>query len=258
MGESGGERKHQYTFDVLADDVLAAVGVLRARSDIDATQVGLFGWSLGGAIAPLAASRSPDVAFVILMAGYSTSGEEFYEKTRPILERAQGRTEKEIEAILERQKRMIQAAREDQGWDLIRDELCEQARIDFDNLPEDQKRRFSTFDDYFQSTPDVVIGSFMCSPVGQSMLDYDPTLSLKQVRCPVLALFGENDVNVPPEEYRPAMVRALTEGECRDYQVKVIPDANHAFYGSEAPNDGFVPGFLDSITGWLLERVRVE
>jgi pimeloyl-ACP methyl ester carboxylesterase len=141
---------------------------------------------------------------------------------------------------------------------LIRDELCQQARADFDNLPEDQRSRFSTFDDYFESIFDVGLGSFLCSPMGQTFLDHNPTLSLRQVHCPVLALFGENDLRSPPEEHRLAMMRALEEGECTDYQIKVIPDANHTFYSARAPSTEFVPGFLDSITGWLVEKVQVQ
>ncbi|WP_213455096.1 alpha/beta hydrolase family protein [Rhizomonospora bruguierae] len=53
------------SFGALADDALAAVELLRARPDVDPARVGLLGRSEGGWVAPLAASRSPHVAFVI-------------------------------------------------------------------------------------------------------------------------------------------------------------------------------------------------
>jgi len=46
-------------------DVAAAVQLLQARPDIDPRRVGLHGMSQGGWIAPLAAKRAPDVAFII-------------------------------------------------------------------------------------------------------------------------------------------------------------------------------------------------
>jgi uncharacterized protein len=54
---------------LLADDAVAAVQMLRQRADVDPAQVGLWGLSEGGWVAPLAAPRSDDVAFVITVAG---------------------------------------------------------------------------------------------------------------------------------------------------------------------------------------------
>jgi hypothetical protein len=64
-------------FELLAADALAGVAFLKARRDIDPRRIGLFGNSQGGWIAPLAATRSSDVAFVITMSGPAVSvGEE--------------------------------------------------------------------------------------------------------------------------------------------------------------------------------------
>jgi pimeloyl-ACP methyl ester carboxylesterase len=64
-------------FDLLAGDALAAVDALAKRRDIDAGRIGIFGVSQAGWIAPLAASRSDRVAFVVLLSGPAvTVGEE--------------------------------------------------------------------------------------------------------------------------------------------------------------------------------------
>jgi dienelactone hydrolase len=66
-------------FDLLAADTLAGVEALRRRPDVDKSRVGLVGYSQAGWIAPLAASRSSDVAFVVLISGPAVSvGEEIY------------------------------------------------------------------------------------------------------------------------------------------------------------------------------------
>ena len=64
-------------FDLLADDALAGVAALKARRDIDARRVGLGGASQAGWIVPLAASKSRDVAFLVVLSGPAvTVGEE--------------------------------------------------------------------------------------------------------------------------------------------------------------------------------------
>ncbi|MGW0801873.1 alpha/beta hydrolase family protein [Nonomuraea sp. NPDC002799] len=51
----------------LADDALGAVGALRAQAGVDPAKVGIWGLSEGGWVAPIAASRSKDISFVILI-----------------------------------------------------------------------------------------------------------------------------------------------------------------------------------------------
>ena len=64
-------------FDLLADDVLAAVDALRSRDDIDDDQIGLLGLSQGGWIIPVAATKSDDVSFAVILSGSAVSvGEE--------------------------------------------------------------------------------------------------------------------------------------------------------------------------------------
>lgn len=57
------------TIERLAGDALAAVEYLRGRPEVDGGRVGIVGHSQGGWVAQLAAARSPDVAFVVLLAG---------------------------------------------------------------------------------------------------------------------------------------------------------------------------------------------
>jgi uncharacterized protein len=57
------------SYALLADDALAAVKTLQARDDVDA--VGLWGLSEGAWVAPLAASRSDEVAFLVLVGASS-------------------------------------------------------------------------------------------------------------------------------------------------------------------------------------------
>ncbi|MEU7866878.1 prolyl oligopeptidase family serine peptidase [Dactylosporangium sp. NPDC049140] len=53
------------SFTRLADDAIAGVHLLRSRADVEPSRVGIWGHSEGGWVAPLAASRSTDIGFVI-------------------------------------------------------------------------------------------------------------------------------------------------------------------------------------------------
>ena len=68
-GESGGSYGGAVRdYGALAGDVLAATRLLKARPDIDGRWIGVRGASEGGWVAPLAAARSSDIAFVIAVA----------------------------------------------------------------------------------------------------------------------------------------------------------------------------------------------
>ena len=75
VGASSGNTAQSTSSD-FADDALAQVAYLRTRPEIDKAHVGLLGHSEGGLIAPIAASRSSDVAFIILMSGPGLTGAE--------------------------------------------------------------------------------------------------------------------------------------------------------------------------------------
>ncbi|GAA4066893.1 alpha/beta hydrolase [Nonomuraea soli] len=66
---SAGYSLTRRSYQELATDALGAVGALRARPGVDPGKVGVLGISEGGWVAPLAASRSPQVAFVVTVGG---------------------------------------------------------------------------------------------------------------------------------------------------------------------------------------------
>ncbi|MGI5488091.1 alpha/beta hydrolase family protein [Microtetraspora malaysiensis] len=59
------------SYSQLADDALGGVAALRSQPGVDPAKVGLWGLSEGGWVAPIAASRSKEVAFVVLVGANS-------------------------------------------------------------------------------------------------------------------------------------------------------------------------------------------
>ncbi len=88
-------------------------------------------------------------------------------------------------------------------------------------------------------------------------LDYDPTADLKAIRCPVLALYGSKDLQVPPRLNIPALQKALTAN--KHTVIKEYPGLNHLFqhcatglpteYGSI--EETLSTEVLDDIVEWL-------
>jgi hypothetical protein len=90
--------------------------------------------------------------------------------------------------------------------------------------------------------------------------DYDPAGTLRQLRCPVLALIGSKDLQVPPEQNLPALRAALAHDP--GAEVEELPNLNHLFQTATTGSPGeyarieetIAPLALDTITGWILKH----
>ena len=100
IGESAAGQKNvsEYTSEDFAGDVIEAVKFLKTPSDINPEQIGLMGHSEGGIVAPLAASKSKDIAFIVLMAGTSVNGIDIIKKQSKLIMRADNTPEDVIKS----------------------------------------------------------------------------------------------------------------------------------------------------------------
>jgi len=93
-------------------------------------------------------------------------------------------------------------------------------------------------------------------------LTYDPAPTLAKVRCPVLALNGSLDLQVPPDQNLPPIRAALAHN--RRAEVIELPGLNHLFQPAKtgAPMEyaeietTIDPAALDTITNWVLKQTR--
>jgi hypothetical protein len=91
---------------------------------------------------------------------------------------------------------------------------------------------------------------------------YDPATSLRKVQCPVLALNGSLDLQVPPKQNLPAIRRALEEGGNKHYEVDELPELNHLFQTAKSGTpseyaeieETISPVVLDKIAIWVLKQ----
>jgi uncharacterized protein len=100
------------------------------------------------------------------------------------------------------------------------------------------------------------------SPWFRFFLTFDPRPTLAKVRCPVLALNGEKDLQVPPKENLAEIAKAIKKGGNTRVTTKELPGLNHLFQtcttGSVAEYDQIEetisPTALKVIGDWVIEQ----
>lgn len=244
VGGSGGV-KHDLTADDLAEDVAALHAYLLSRPAIDRRRVGILGHSFGGALAPLVANRSHQVAFVVMLAGYAVPGERLMTEARRRTERSRGTEPSEIARILALQRLMFDAARSGGPWEPVEREHRELRRIEFERMDAAARARHADLDAYIAGTPDQAVFDLARTPWFASFLDLDPEPILRALEVPVLAIFGGRDTAVPPQLNVEPMRDALA-GNARA-SVRVVPDADHFFRVSGRTAEGLP----STLTDWL-------
>ena len=251
------------TSETYASDVQAAVDYLKGRSEIAASQIGLLGHSEGGIIAPIVATQGKDIAFLVLMAGTGVPGKELLPAQVGAIVRAGGATEGETEDAVALQERVIAAVLTGEGMEEVKAELVEQFKASAEEMTEEQLKALGDLDEWTTEAVEGQLGQ-LAEPWMTFFLTHDPAATLEKVDAPVLALFGGKDTQVPAEMNETAMKAALAKGGNTDVTTKVFPDANHLFQaaGTGSPSEytelkpEFLPGFLDTISKWILAQVE--
>jgi pimeloyl-ACP methyl ester carboxylesterase len=82
--------------------------------------------------------------------------------------------------------------------------------------------------------------------------DWDLRRKAEKVKCPVLAILGQDDRMVPPNLIATRLQQYLHESNNQDYEVIVIPEANHYLTKTGSGSNGeFIPGYMDKMTSWI-------
>ncbi len=253
-----------YTISDISEDALAAVRYLKTRDDMNHAQIGLCGHSQGGIVAPLAATRSEDVAFIICISGIGSTGEESFFAQNEAVARAEGATKEEIAENSRTLEMFISLVRKGASETEMRPVIVRMVRNQMALTSRNEKKEGGGTEKEIEAKISCVLTTYN-SPWFRSFLDYDAKRVLERVKCPGLLLFGGLDLQVPVKMHSKAIVSALEIGGNDDYVMKIFPKANHLFlqartgspseYGDLAKE--FVPGFLEFMSDWILEHVDI-
>lgn len=258
VGSSTGDFSSATTQDFV-EDALAAIGYLKTRSEIDPKRIGLIGHSEGGLVAPLAAIRSDNVAFIVLLAPPAMTGKELLHIQAQLIARANGASEEMIQKNLDLQDRILKVASEIKDIEKARTRIKEMLEQAIAQMTEEERSAIGLNAQLIDKQVDEVL-----SPWFRYFLTYDPRPALSKVRCPVLALYGEKDLQVPPLDNAPKLEKALEEGGNKDYTVKVFPNLNHLFQTAETGSpseygsieETFSPSALETIAEWIKQHLK--
>lgn len=251
VGESTGD-SHQATSEDFADDALAGVEFLLSRPEIDPERIGLIGHSEGGVIAPMVASRSGAVSFIVLMAGPGVPGDEILIRQTELIFRVEGMDEERLDTVIRAERKVL---------DLVKREAPEEeVEAQVRKLVQAQTGKDSTADEIQEQA--AAQAQMVTTPWFRFFLGYDPRPALEKVAVPVLAICGQLDLQVDPEQNLPEIREALRRGANPDYTAVELPGLNHLFQEAEtgSPNEYYSieetvsPAALDTISDWIIER----
>lgn len=258
IGQSTGDYGQATTQD-FADDARAAVTYLKTQPDIDAGRIGLIGHSEGGLIAPMVAAQSHDVSFLVLLAGTGLPGEEIMLRQAALIGRAGGASEAHLAREAALQGGLFEivkttpdpAAAQAKARALLTRSLAKMTAADKKEVGDPQA---------FIAAQSAAVAS----PWFRFFMTFDPATVLKQVACPVLALNGSKDLQVPPKEDLAAISAALKAGGNADVTTRELPGLNHLFQmaGTGAPSEygrieeTMSPVALAAVGDWVTAHVK--
>ena len=256
VGESTGDFAAATTSD-FADDVLAAVEFLDRRPDIG--PIGLIGHSEGGLVAPIVANRSSKASFVVLMAGPGLTGEEILYRQSVLIIKANGGSDEMAEANRKAQAALFAVLKEEDDVEVARARLRD---ILLESLA--QATTGST-DENLELQVQAQLAQ-LTQPWFRYFLTYDPLPALRELACPVLAINGEKDTQVPSQENLEAIRQALTEGRNADFEIVELPGLNHLLQTADTGSpleyasieETTSPRALQTMTDWILARFPPE
>lgn len=274
-------------------EALSAVSFLRTKSGVPSDSVGLFGGSEGADVALMAGASDSRVKFVVAVSG--AMGVPILDLLRYSAEKKghdQGLSPDEIlKAITFKEVGFVLLGGIDiLEWSLIESRvkqwndntwtaLIEAAKNQRKNLTAQQKESLlkslrhvvQTFKDdtwfgivdpegNFQRLVTLDANTFFrLIKSGRYTRDGERSLrrDLQGIQCPILAIWGEQDSFLPPNQSAMRLKDFLVTSNHTDYRIKIFEDASH-YLTVAGPDSKFTPGYLELVTDWLDNRVRPD
>jgi pimeloyl-ACP methyl ester carboxylesterase len=241
-GESTGDYRTA-SFPDLAGDVIAGIDAIKTNPAIDAKRIGIFASSNGGWVAPVVATQSRDVAFVIcrVCSMVTIAQNQSYETEG--MARDAGLTDADVARAVALHDAYTNAVVQNAGWDALAAQVASAKGTDW----------FAR-----AGVPSEVAALDAGSRSARAaQLAFDPAPYWRRVTVPTLFLYAENDRLVKTVVSAPRASQLLAEARNPDAQVVVLKHADHAFIDSESGLASeqqraslFAAGFMERLTGW--------
>ena len=263
VGKSEGKFDLTLTSQDFANDVFAGIEYLKTREEINHNLIGLIGHSEGGMIAPIVASRSKDVSFLVLLAGVVTTDIDLNIEQVALQLRVDGATEEIIYNDSKLRKKLLEVVRNEKDSGVAEKQLCEIVKSYLQTLPgylkkESVKFLFTINKNNYEKTIEM-----FNSPWYRFLLNYNPVETLKKINVPLLAITGDLDFITSSKISLSIIAKALKNSGNKNYKTVELPKLNHWFqtcktgamteYGKT--KETISPIALNLISKWILEKI---
>lgn len=217
---------------------------------------------IGGSTGNVSQATTEDFAGDVLT-GVEFTWEEVSYLQSDLIYRAEGIDNETIARNDVLLKSMYSVIKEKQNETIAAEKLRKLMMNEVENMSEEEKKNSG----YSEDDLDVQINAQvqnLLSPWMRFFLTYDPAPTLMKVKCPVLAINGEKDLQVPPKENLRTIDEALKAGGNKDYTVKELPGLNHLFQTAKTGSpseyakieETISPAALEIIGNWISEHLQ--
>lgn len=264
MGKSKGDVANATSLD-FASDVITSFEYLKTRPEIDPKQIGLLGHSEGGVIAALVAAKKKEVAFMIFLAGPAVPGYAVIEEQGVAMMKITGVPPSVAEEFRMLSRNMSQIVIKAGTKGAAREEFSNEMRKWFPSASPQAKAILSvqTESDAIGYANRAIDQTY--NPWFRYFLEFDPAAEIKKSTCPVLALYGEKDIQVIPTQNMLPMQKALKASRKeKSFSVQEVKGVNHLFqhcktckideYGKLT--ETFATETLDLMLQWLDTQLK--
>ena len=243
IGESTGSFTEARDTD-FSDDVLAGFDFMRKHKQFQNCKFGVVGHSKGGLTAMLAANSSKLVSFIVLLGSPGVSPLKIFLKQDREINKFYNRTAEQIDAIVKFNTMAYDIVIKNEDRNKTYEELVLLVeKYAPEVYKKEAKRRIITY----------------CTPWYKDALLFEPRDVLKQIKIPVLGLWGTLDIIVSPDENLQGVKEALISGGNYKFLLKKLKGLNHQFQhtvtGSpteyELNEETFSPDVLKIVSTWI-------
>lgn len=215
--------------------------------------------SEGGIMAPIVASKSKDVNCIILLAGTGIPGNELLLLQQEKIAKVSGISDTEIKKGSAYNKKLFDLMLHSTDVEKLKSDLRTELTKIIDNDTAAKIPNGMTKEKYIDGQLNQLTSPWMLY-----FVKFNPATALEKVKCPVLALNGEKDVQVPPKENLTAIKNTLTKAGNKKVTTIAFPKLNHLFQECEtgSPEEyatieqTFSPVVLDEMLKWIKTQMK--
>jgi pimeloyl-ACP methyl ester carboxylesterase len=175
-----------------------------------------------------------------------------------LLSKANGASEEAIARYRAFQQRMFAVLKSEPDSEVAETKIRQIVDEEMAGLSQQERARLAT-------TTIVADGRYLrthrgeLSPWFRFFLTHDPRATLRSVKCPVLAIFCENDLFVPPAAHLAATEAAVRAGGNARSAVIELPGLNHMFQtatteANEKYRETIAPIALKTMADWIEQQ----